>query len=255
MESEHLPYHETRQTSDGLPSGYTETPILPNSVQGAHISFATLQQHSHQEIHPNRERSQTLLFFDGTGKIVHGDLQQHDIDEPAIFVPTREGPTSLITGGSRLEFLKIETDLNAEDQLELKRSGTRSGYFAGLSECSAYSERIKSTSTVSRTLLPAGVVPRLSIGTVEAWGEDQVQTHEHPVLEQFFFGLPGNDCWVHVDGNRHRFSERMLLHVPWAARHGVTVPKGKHMHYVWIDIFLKSENMRYLVEEHIPLGE
>ena len=55
-----------------------------------------------------------------------------------------------------------------------------------------------------RTLLPKDIVPRMSIGTVETVGPDRVAPHAHPMLEQLFLGLEGNDIVVRADGGQRR---------------------------------------------------
>jgi quercetin dioxygenase-like cupin family protein len=102
-------------------------------------------------------------------------------------------------------------------------------------ECPTYGEAIKSAKTTSRTLLPKDVVPRMSIGTVETIGPDKVAPHAHPMLEQFFLGLEGNDIVVHADGAQTALGANTLLHIPLGSSHGAEVAEGKKLHYVWMD--------------------
>jgi hypothetical protein len=127
-------------------------------------------------------------------------------------------------------------------------------FFVRYSECEAYAEAIKSSRTVSRTIVPADRVPRFCMGSVEAVGPDEVGAHAHPMLEQLFFGLPGNSCAVTADEAVETLEARALLHVPLGSRHGVRVGGGHRMHYIWMDFFRRDEDMAYLQEQHKPIG-
>ena len=100
-------------------------------------------------------------------------------------------------------------------------------YVRKFSECPTYGEAIKSAKTTSRTLLPKDVVPRMSIGTVETAGPDRVAPHAHPMLEQFFLGLDGNDIVVRADGGQTALGANELVHIPLGSSHGAEVAEGR----------------------------
>ena len=60
-------------------------------------------------------------------------------------------------------------------------------------------------------ILPEEVVPRLCMGSVSSTGPDKVAAHKHPMLEQLFFGLKGNEVLVYADGVPGSFHENDLL--------------------------------------------
>jgi hypothetical protein len=113
-------------------------------------------------------------------------------------------------------------------------------------DAARYTEACKSAATISRTLVPKGAVPRFAMGTVEVPGPDAVAPHVHPMLEQLFLGLPGCDAVVEADGEAAALRAWTLLHVPLGSTHGVTVDAGRHLHYVWIDVFFKSDGEAWL---------
>jgi hypothetical protein len=125
-------------------------------------------------------------------------------------------------------------------------------FFVSYSDCPTYREAIKSPRTVSRTLIDEQRVPRFCMGSVETTGPDAVAAHRHPMLEQFFFGLPGNDIVVTADDASVPFREFELLHIPLGSNHGATVAEGKILHYLWIDCFMDRDGMRWIAEQHIP---
>jgi quercetin dioxygenase-like cupin family protein len=119
-------------------------------------------------------------------------------------------------------------------------------------DCEAYGEAIKSAKTVSRTILPENVVPRVAMGTVETTGPDRVAPHRHPMLEQLFLGLAGNRATVQADDEEAPFGETTLLHIPPGSHHGASVEEGCRLRYVWMDFFASKEGQVHL-RTHTPL--
>jgi hypothetical protein len=118
-------------------------------------------------------------------------------------------------------------------------------------DCPKYGEAIKSRKTVSRTLLPENYVPRVAMGTVETTGPDAVGAHRHPMLEQLFLGLNGNDITVVADSARANLTPFSMLHIPSASMHGSEVSQGKKLHYIWMDFFATREGQEWL-KNHKP---
>ena len=81
-------------------------------------------------------------------------------------------------------------------------------------------------------------------------GPDAVGAHAHPMLEQFFLGLPGNECTVTADGHAAPLRAWTLLHIPLGSTHGVTVDAGRELHYIWVDIFRSKDGERWIHEQH-----
>ncbi len=117
--------------------------------------------------------------------------------------------------------------------------------------CPTYREAIKSPQTVNRTLVPPGWLPRFAMGSVETAGPDAVAPHAHPMLEQLFFGLPGNDCTVTADGAAAAFGGPTLLYIPRGSLHGATVAAGRRLHYLWLDFFPTAADMQWIRDQHI----
>jgi quercetin dioxygenase-like cupin family protein len=119
-------------------------------------------------------------------------------------------------------------------------------------ECEAYHEAIKSAKTVSRTLLPKNIVPRMAIGTVETTGPDTVKRHRHPMLEQYFLGLENNNITVLSDSASTVLKENELFHIPSGSDHGAEVAEGNKLYYVWMDFFQDTKGMEWL-KMHKPI--
>ena len=152
--------------------------------------------------------------------------------------------------------MRICKALSAADKAEYAKypQNNAGPHVKRFSECTPYKEAIKSPKTVSRTLLPENMVPRMAAGTVETTGPDQVSPHQHPMLEQFFMGLKGNDCTVTADAAKVSFPQLALLHIPLGSNHGVQVADGKRLYYVWMDFFGKKEGQEWL-KMHTPVEE
>ena len=176
-------------------------------------------------------------------------------DEFALFIPGLHREFSIAAGKEKLSYLEIAMSLAPHDLETLDKQQDRWPYYIAYSECKKYNESIKSEKTISRMILPEDIVPRLCIGSVETSGPDEVAAHTHPMLEQLFFGLPGNDCIVTADDVETRFLGNDLLHIPLGSMHGASVKADKDLHYIWIDLFHSHVDMDYIKNTHLIIDE
>jgi quercetin dioxygenase-like cupin family protein len=160
-----------------------------------------------------------------------------------------------VGAGERLQALRVRHAVSAADRAELKKFAANNAgpHVMKFSECPKYGEAIKSAKTVSRTLLPENYVMRVAMGTVETAGPDEVGAHKHPMLEQLFLGLAGNEITVIADGVRARLGPLSMLHIPSGSNHGAEVAAGKKMHYIWMDFFATKEGQEWL-KMHKPVA-
>lgn len=158
--------------------------------------------------------------------------------------------------GETLHALRVMRDLTAEDLREFSRfpQNNAEPLVKKFSECEPYREAIKSPKTVSRTLLPENFVPRMAMGTVETTGPDKVGAHSHPMLEQLFLGLRGNDITVTADAARANLTPFSILHIPLGSNHGAEVADGKKLHYIWMDFFMEKKGQEWL-KMHEPIKQ
>lgn len=199
-----------------------------------------------------------FLFIKGRGILYAGD-QMYTIMPESIALPTSFTHITIeVSEDDTLHYVHIRKKLSYRDLEDLKKFPTenRNGiYFKYFRDCEAYTEKIKSPKTVSRTILPKDYVPRVAMGTVETIGPDEVGAHEHPMLDQLFLGLTGNDVIVHADDKEVRFQEFVLLHIPLGSRHWVEADDNMRMYYIWMDFFHTKEGEEWLnthksVDEH-----
>lgn len=201
------------------------------------------------------QNTDMFIFIKGNGQLKVDSLT-FDICPESIAIPIASDGFSLeIPDAEVLHFVRFSKQLTASDREDLKKFSLDNNYqvfFRKFSECEPYTEKIKSPNTVSRTVLPADIVPRVSLGTVEAPGPDEVGAHKHPMLEQLFLGLAGNDITVHADDKSVGLKEYSLLHIPLGSSHWAEVAENKKMYYMWMDFFLTKEGQEWL-KTHKPM--
>ncbi len=193
-----------------------------------------------------------LLILNGEGTLIIKDIR-HAINSSSIArIQYNTGYKIEVKKGKEFNFIRLRKLLDKKD-IEVVRNrkndfGTL--YFKTLAECPTYREDIKSEKTLNRMILPEGLVPRFAMGSVETEGPDEVGEHEHPMLDQVFFGLEGCRCSCFANGEEALLTENMMLHIPLASKHYVSVEKGDKLAYIWMDFFLTLEGEKYMGEQH-----
>ena len=223
--------------------------ILPGEIVGIKTFYTELRGGIANKYLPEENMQRILLFTNGSGSIAQDNVN-FSINELSLFVPDLHQEFIISSGERDLSYLEIVMHLAAEDLTWLGERWDKFPYFIPYSECREYAEDIKSGKTVSRIILREDIVPRLCIGSVQTSGPDEVAAHTHPMLEQLFFGLAGNDVVVKADSAEAGFRENDLLHIPLGSSHGVSVAEGSELHYVWIDFFHSLEDIDYIKDNH-----
>lgn len=190
-----------------------------------------------------------FLFIKGKGILNAGD-ENYQIEQESIALASSFDTITInVEDGDTLHYIIVSKTLSKKDLIDLKSfpvDNRKNIYFKKYQDCEAYTEKIKSPNTVSRTVLPNNHVPRVAMGTVETIGPDEVGAHEHPMLDQLFLGLSNNDVMVHADDKSVHFPEYSILHIPIGSSHWVTVEEDKKMYYQWMDFFLTKDGEEWL---------
>jgi mannose-6-phosphate isomerase-like protein (cupin superfamily) len=235
-------------------NGVARKPVMSGEVDSFDTFCARLQGSVSKVYLPNKKMLRVLIFTQGAGMVMQGGLNL-EFDGLALFVPYQHRRFIIASRKEPLSYLEIVLHLNNEDLGYLDNKQERFPYFVRYAECRLYDEDIKSADTVSRIILPEDVVPRLCVGSVQTRGPDKVGVHAHPMLEQFFLGLPGNDIQVVAGSDQVRFRANELLHIPLGSSHGAKVAAGRDLHYIWIDLFHSIKDMDYITNSHILKDE
>lgn len=198
-----------------------------------------------------------FIVIKGKGTL-QADTSYFDLVPESIAIPSAyDDMVFNIPEGEVLHYILFKRWINESDKAELAGYPDENKYdmfFTKFDDCEPYTEKIKSPNTTSRTVLPQDIMPRLALGTVEAPGPDAVGAHEHPMLDQLFLGLAGNEITVHADDISTTLGEFELLHIPLGSSHGVTVGENKLMYYLWMDFFMTKEGQEWL-KTHKPVSK
>ncbi|MFC2129290.1 cupin domain-containing protein [Bacteroidota bacterium] len=242
-----------------LPSGmetFTEE-LLEGEIAEIKIEHLAFTGPAEQTITLSDGSVSMFLFLRGNG-ILFADSMKYSLVPESIAIPMNEirHVKFEVPAGEVVHFLQFTKKLSSQDLEDLKNFPAENKYklfFTRFVDCEPYTEKIKSPNTISRTVLPADIVPRVSLGTVEAIGPDEVGAHKHPMLDQLFLGLSDNDVVVFADGDSTLFKEYSLLHIPIGSSHWVGVSENKKMYYMWMDFFLTKEGQEWL-KMHKPVN-
>ena len=244
----------TMQMPDGE-KVFTEE-LLPGEIAETKIEHIAYIGSTLQNLKLSGENANMFIFLKGTGTLT-ADTSSFNLVPESIAIPmTYKNIKIEVQEGEELHFVRFTKKLSEQDIEDLKKFPVENKYdifFTRFEDCEPYTEKIKSPNTVSRTVLPEDIIPRVALGTVEAPGPDEVGAHEHPMLDQLFLGLTDNDIVVHADNKSAHFKAYSLLHIPIGSSHWVTVEENKKMYYMWMDFFLTKEGQEWL-KTHKPIS-
>jgi quercetin dioxygenase-like cupin family protein len=198
-----------------------------------------------------------LLTIKGIGLLRTNNEQQIIEEESFALLPLGVQSTEIILKeDQRLHYLLFIKKLSDNDieNINPQSDLLKKLYYRRFKDCTPYTEEIKSANTISRTILPGGIVPRVALGTVEAMGPDKVGAHSHPMLEQLFVGLSDNLIKVYADNASIVMKEFSIVHIPLGSTHWVEVEAHCKMNYMWMDFFLTKDGEAWL-NTHKPINE
>ncbi len=229
--------------------------LLPGEIADTRIEHLAFVGPTVKSLQFSSKNVDLLLFIKGNGQLTADTLVFNLVPE-TIAIPMAFKHVQIeVPEGEVLHFVRFTKKLSGQDVKDIEAFPAENRYdifFTRFEDCEAYTEKIKSPNTVSRTVLPADIIPRVSLGTVEAPGPDEVGAHVHGMLDQLFLGLTDNDIVVHADGASAEFKAYSILHIPLGSSHWVTVGENKKMYYLWMDFFLTKEGQEWL-KTHKPV--
>ncbi|WP_319481381.1 cupin domain-containing protein [uncultured Draconibacterium sp.] len=230
--------------------------LLPGEIADTKIEHIAYVGPTVQKVQLSDENISMFLLVKGNGTL-KTDTSSFKLVSESIAIPmTYKSINIEVEEGEELHFVRFTKKLSEQDIADLNGFSDDSKYdiyFTKFDDCEPYTEKIKSPNTVSRTVLPEDIIPRVALGTVEAPGPDEVGAHKHAMLDQLFLGLTDNDIVVHADGASAEFTEYSLLHIPIGSSHWVSVDENKRMYYLWMDFFLTKEGQEWL-KTHKPIS-
>ncbi len=239
---------------DGSDNGFTRKVLLPGEVHGIETIYMEIQKGNSYDYQAEEKIIRVLFFINGEGSFSQ-EKMSIPVHRHALCIPDMNRGFSMSGGTGNLSYLEIAMSMTDRDMDDLPGQPASFPYYTKYEESRRYTESIKSEETINRMILPEGIVSRLCIGSVQTSGPDRVAAHTHPMLEQFFLALPGNDATVFAETDEVRFLADELLHIPLGSLHGVNVEAGKYLHYLWVDLFAARDEMDYINNNHIFINE
>ena len=229
--------------------------VLPGEIPGIRSITLSLAPGVTHRVPASFEEDRVFLVLAGNGEITANGKGHPVAQETIAHFPVGWSVEVKTSGARGLDILVLRLTLTPADREDLAAHTDLNtvAYVRTFKECEPYGEAIKSAKTVSRTLLPKNIVPRMAIGTVETTGPDKVAPHRHPMLEQYFLGLKDNDITVVSDDTRTLLKANDLFHIPSGSNHGAEVADGRRLYYVWMDFFQDRQGLEWL-NEHKPLA-
>ena len=211
--------------------------VLPGEIENIRVFFRNLARGEIFMSAPQEKIYKVFILAEGEIEINGQLLCGRGL---SAFSPSDRVEITAKCAASLLE-LDIFSEENEASQLP---------YFINYADAHTYSEDCKSEKTVSRMLLPPRIVPSLAVGSVETYDKDRVEAHQHPDVEQLFFGFSENDMHLLIDGELFYMGANTVVHIPLASNHGVEVADGGCAHYVWIDYIINEKGLLYMDSAH-----
>ncbi|MCB4800140.1 hypothetical protein [Neotamlana laminarinivorans] len=232
-------------------------PLLIGEIAETKIDHLAFVGPTKQTINLSSDNITMFLFLKGNANLIADTIVKSLVPESiAIPIDNINNVEFDVPAGEVLHFVQFTKKLSEQDKEDFQNFPDENKYqlfYTRFVDCEPYTEKIKSPNTTSRTVLPADIVPRVSLGTVEAMGPDEVGAHKHPMLDQLFLGLTDNDITVFADDASTQLKEFALLHIPIGSSHWVKVEENKRMNYMWMDFFLTKEGQEWL-KTHKPMS-
>lgn len=221
--------------------------LLPGEIAGVRVTHHRLDKGA---LRLDGERLQLVILFLVSGAVtLRSGGATHALSEKTCYV-ARPGETIGIETSGPAQILEIDWALSEADYKRVDLAGMAFPLVHDYATSPQYRDYFKSEKTISRTLVGPHVLPRFCMGSVQSLGPDRIEPHAHPMLDQLFFSFAENDITLLIDGERHPLGGETLLHIPLGSDHGVEVPAGRRMHYLWLDFFQRHEDMDYIAEVH-----
>lgn len=231
-----------------LPPGSTR--LLPEEIPGATPVLHVLKQGTEMELAASETTLRVLFLLNGSAVFAAKDATIA-YTEPAVFAH-RPQEKITITAQTDAAVLEIEWQLTGEEA-GLLLASRNLPFTQTYAASQQYRDPFKSEKTISRAIVPHRVLPRFAMGSVETHGTDLVGQHAHPLLDQFFFSMPENNCILLIDSMQYPMKGNTLLHIPLGSNHGVFTGPEHCAHYLWVDFIPDESGLVYLDQVHKPV--
>ena len=195
-----------------------------------------------------------LILFSGEAEFIT-DGKSYPFDERALFVPHPDKEVT-IKGITDAHVLEMRWIMREEDHKLVEEYNIEYPFMQIYRTSWQYRDPNKTSTTISRQMVKQRTMPRFCCGSVETYGLDAVRSHDHPMLDQYFFSFPENEMNVLIDFYPTHMSGCELLYIPLGSMHGVDIAQGEHCHYLWLDFYPDNDlALKRLDFSHQGTGE
>ena len=201
-----------------------------------------------------KENCERILFVVLGGATFRTSDMEYMHHDKGLFVP-KPNTDFEIVGINDCAVLEIQVELTDDEWQELLSKSEKFPISSPYAAFPKYKEECKSEKTISRMIVDADILPRFAMGSVETYGDDRVEKHAHPGIEQFFFNFEESNMIVMIDDDEFPIDGATIMHIPHGSNHGARVEAPHHMHYLWIDFVTSEEGTRHLKEAHEMIDE
>ena len=225
--------------------------LLAGEIPGARVTNYTLLKDETIVFEGQTKEIYIFFLYDGNVSFVSGD-RTYSYKEKAVFSEIPEKPVT-VTALEPSHFIQISWSLNQEDLNDLEKNRNMFPFTKCYKDSIKYRDFYKSETTISREVIPEGIIPRFSLGSVEAKADDLVGQHSHPLLDQFFFTFEENDMDLLIDCRICNVKGNALVHIPLGSNHGVIAKGNQRIHYLWMDfasVESREQALNYFKDEH-----
>ena len=226
--------------------------MLEGEIPGATVYHHVIPTGDSLSFKGTTEHLRILFLCQGAATFTYLG-KSYSYTEKAVFAPHPHNDVEF-TAQQDAHLLEIWWELHDADKKELATTETKFPITSRYVDAQQYRDPFKSEKTISRAIIPHRLLPRFAMGSVETYGDDLIGQHEHPLLDQFFFSFPENNCDLLIDDIVYPLGGDTLLHVPLGCNHGVSTKGDQCVHYIWIDFIFDEEGLAYLDEVHKETG-
>jgi len=228
--------------------------ILPDCIPGATPWHHSILKGSTLEMPASNEHHIMILI--GGDAQFETDGNEYIFHERVAFIP-HPNKDMLVKALSDVQILEIRWEKrDKEDDNLMAQYEVQYPVISVYRNSRQYRDKNKSEKTISRSVIDQRRIPRFAFGSVETYGIDAVKSHDHPMLDQFFFSFPENSCDVLIDYEPVHMGGNELLYIPLGSNHGVDIKEQEHCHYMWIDFYPDNdEALKRLDSSHVSTGK
>jgi len=167
--------------------------VLPGCIPGATLYHHSIIAGSQLEFLPENCHH-ILILISGDAEFLT-DGNSYIFHERVSFVPSPK-LAATVKAITNVQILEVHWDWKEGDDDLAAEYHTQFPHIQIYRNAKQYRDRNKSEKTISRAVIEQRTIPRFCFGSVETYGPDAIKSHDHPMLDQYFFSFPENEMEI-----------------------------------------------------------